>query len=91
VRSSSSRGLVPVTVVLSVIAILVEECTAGVPSARRTRPSRKVYKASKNALVILEMNAGAIAFCFVGFEVEVLEDDRSTPPAILKAAVVMCR
>jgi hypothetical protein len=81
-----------VIVTLSFIAVLFEECTAGVPSsARRTRPSRNVYKASTNALVILEMNAGAMAFCLVGFEVEVFEDDKSTPPAILKAAVVMCR
>ena len=57
--------------------------------ARRTSPSRMAYKASKNALLILATKAEGIGCCFRGRVAEV--EDASTPPAILKAAVVKCR
>lgn len=86
VKSSSSRGFVPVIVAES---DLVPVTTGDSPEAKCTSPSRNAYSASKNAFVILDTKTGAIEFCFVTLGATVL-DERSTPPAILNADVVRC-
>lgn len=56
--------------------------------ARWTRPSRKAYSASRNALDIFDANSGPIAFGLVGL-VE-LDAAESAPPATLYAAAELC-
>ena len=58
--------------------------------ARWTKPSRKAYSESRNAFVILVTNSEAIGFCCFAREDDDADDERSTPPAILNAAVVIC-
>ena len=57
--------------------------------ARCTKPSKKAYSESRNALVIFCTNSFAIGFCVFDRDEED-DDERSTPPAILKAEVVIC-
>ena len=63
-------------------------CVGLSSEARFTSPSRNAYNASRNAFVIFVTNSGAMGFCFVDRDEP--EEERSTPPATLKAAVVIC-
>ena len=58
--------------------------------ARCTKPSRNAYSESRNAFVIFVTNSVAIGFCVFAREEDEDEDERSTPPAILNADVVIC-
>ncbi len=66
--------------------------TAGVESSepRCTSPSRKAYSESRKALVTLVTNSGGTTLCFKTLD-DGFDEERSTPPAILNAAVVSCR
>lgn len=66
--------------------------TAGVESSepRCTSPSKKAYSESRKAPVTLVTNSGGTALCFKTLD-DGFDEVRSTPPAILNAAVVSCR
>ena len=88
VRSRSSSGFKPICSAVDTSG-LFPWMMGDSSDARSTSPSRMAYKASKNALVILVTKPEGIGCCFRGRVAE--EEDTSTPPAILKAAVVICR
>ena len=86
-KSNCSRGLDPVRVGVSISSICPVEMGDS-SDASRTKPSRNAYSASKNALAILCISIGFMAFCLLDFEDP---EGRSAPTAILNAAVVTCR
>ena len=88
IRSRSSSGFKPICTAVDTSGLFPWTMGDSL-EARSTSPSRIAYKASKNAFVILVTKAEGIGCCFRGRAAE--EEDASTPPAILKAAVVMCR
>lgn len=87
--SKSSKEFVAVNPVMSVLGCHVS-VSGDSSEARWTKPSRNAYRVSKKAFVIFETNIEEIEFCFASREVGAEDPERSTPPAILKAPVVIC-
>ena len=58
--------------------------------AKCTSPSKNAYNESRKAFVIFCTNSFAIGFCVFDRDEEEDDDERSIPPAILKADVVIC-